>query len=305
MVRPHRDRQECDRDAGGDDHPVAEDRLAGEHRDDLRNDAEGRQRHDVDLGVAEVPEQVLPQDRITAAADVEEMRPKVAVDEQHGLSRRQRWDSREYQPGEDRQAEPAHSRRAQRDSGHQQIDASCDGSSAGYQQTECPVVDAALETERLLAQRRVAEPTGVGRRAIQKGEVQNQSAKQEQPVAEGVQARKRHVTCTDLEWHDVVGKSQQDRHDHQEDHGGAVHREHRVVCRRVEECVARHRQLDTDEQRLESTDQHERGAGGEVQDADVLVIDRGEPPQRTRRPQLFGGWSGYRRRRDRHFKLSR
>ena len=42
---------------------VAEDRLAAEHRQDLGDDAEERQRDDVDLGMAEEPEQVLPQDR--------------------------------------------------------------------------------------------------------------------------------------------------------------------------------------------------------------------------------------------------
>ena len=42
---------------------VAEDRLAAEHREDLGGDAEERQREDVDLGVPEEPEQVLPQDR--------------------------------------------------------------------------------------------------------------------------------------------------------------------------------------------------------------------------------------------------
>ena len=60
VVRPHRHRQAGDRDRRADQADVAEDRLAAEHRDDLGDDAEERQRDDVDLGVAEEPEQVLP-----------------------------------------------------------------------------------------------------------------------------------------------------------------------------------------------------------------------------------------------------
>ena len=51
-----------------DDHErVAEERLAREDRHDLGHDAEGRQDEDVDLGVAEEPEEVLPEQRVAAA----------------------------------------------------------------------------------------------------------------------------------------------------------------------------------------------------------------------------------------------
>jgi hypothetical protein len=56
---------------------IAEDRLCGEGRDDVADDAEGRQDHDVDFGVAEEPEQVLEQHRIAAAGRVEEGVPKL------------------------------------------------------------------------------------------------------------------------------------------------------------------------------------------------------------------------------------
>ena len=57
---------------------VAEDRLAGEHREDLGDDAEERQRDDVHLGVAEEPEQVLPQHG-PAVGRVEDVRAEVAI----------------------------------------------------------------------------------------------------------------------------------------------------------------------------------------------------------------------------------
>ena len=66
VVRPHAPAEEADRDAGEHDDRVAEQRLAREHRQDLRDDAHARQDQDVHLGMAEDPEQVLVQDRVTA-----------------------------------------------------------------------------------------------------------------------------------------------------------------------------------------------------------------------------------------------
>ena len=63
VVRPHRHRQAGDGDGRADQADVAEHRLAAEDRDDLGDDAEERQRDDVDLGMAEEPEQVLPEHR--------------------------------------------------------------------------------------------------------------------------------------------------------------------------------------------------------------------------------------------------
>ena len=53
---------------------IAEHRLAAEGRDDLADHAEARQDHDVDLGVAEEPEQVLVEHDVAAARGVEEGR---------------------------------------------------------------------------------------------------------------------------------------------------------------------------------------------------------------------------------------
>ena len=81
VVRPDREAQGPDRGRGDDEGPVAEERLAGEDRDDLADDAEGGQDEDVDLGVAEEPEDVLPEHRAAAQRRVEEAAAVVAVDE--------------------------------------------------------------------------------------------------------------------------------------------------------------------------------------------------------------------------------
>ena len=60
MVRPYAEPHEADRDPRKHDHGIPEQRLAGERRQDLGNDTHGGQDQDVDLGMAEQPEQVLP-----------------------------------------------------------------------------------------------------------------------------------------------------------------------------------------------------------------------------------------------------
>ena len=57
-MRDHRERHRA----------VAEDGLAREDREDVGGDAHGGQDQDVDLGVAEEPEEVLPEERRAAAA---------------------------------------------------------------------------------------------------------------------------------------------------------------------------------------------------------------------------------------------
>ena len=55
------------------DRQVAEHRPPRERGDDRRDDAGARDEDDVDLGMAEEPEQVLPQQRVAAVLDVEEV----------------------------------------------------------------------------------------------------------------------------------------------------------------------------------------------------------------------------------------
>src|SRR3546814_10277625 len=56
VVRPDEEADEADRDHRVGHAEIAEDRLAREGRDDMADDAEARQDHDVDLGMPEEPE---------------------------------------------------------------------------------------------------------------------------------------------------------------------------------------------------------------------------------------------------------
>ena len=61
---------------------VAEHRPAREGRQDGRDHADRRQEDDVDLGMAEEPEQVLPEQHVAAFGRIEEMRADQAVEDQ-------------------------------------------------------------------------------------------------------------------------------------------------------------------------------------------------------------------------------
>ena len=61
-------REHGDRDHRADRAPVPIGRLAREEREEVADDAPGRQDEDVDLWVAEDPEEVLEENRIAAAA---------------------------------------------------------------------------------------------------------------------------------------------------------------------------------------------------------------------------------------------
>ena len=80
VVRPdaeadERDEQLGERDERERDHPPPRER-----RDDRGRDPERGQDDDVDLGVAEDPEQVLPEQRVAAVRDVEEVEAELALE---------------------------------------------------------------------------------------------------------------------------------------------------------------------------------------------------------------------------------
>ena len=87
------------------------------------------QGQDVHLGVAEEPEQVLPQDGLAAVCRVEEVRPEVPVDPQqgqgggeHGEGQQDQEDGDELVPDEDRHPEHDHAGRPQAEDGGDEVD---------------------------------------------------------------------------------------------------------------------------------------------------------------------------------------
>ena len=155
-------------------HRVAEDHLAREHRDDLGDEAEARHDQDVDLGMAEEPEEVLPEDGRATGLRVEEVRAQEAIEQQHDLGGRQRRQDDERHARTI--ARIIHTKRGMRPSvmpGHahgedrgDQVDARSRSSRTPLtRMRQIPVVGALPRREGAAGQRRVGEPADVGRRA--------------------------------------------------------------------------------------------------------------------------------------------
>ncbi len=295
VVRPHHDGQGSDADGGEDQALVAEQRLAGENRQDLADDAEERQGDDVDLGVAEVPEQVLPEQRATVGG-VEHVRAEAPVGLQgeqrrgeHGEGDQHEDRGRQEGPAEDRQPEHRHARGPHRQDRCDHVDGAEDGTDTGDRETHDPQVGAHSRRVHLAVQWRVGEPAE-GRGAVrgQEPEDHRQAAEQEEPVGHRVQPRERHVRRADLQRHQEVRERERQWGGEHEQHQCAVQREKLVVLLvgevlqpRAGEFRPHHHGQDTGEE-----EEPERRDG--VQDGDVLV---------GRRPQIAeqrGTWPGVR-----------
>ena len=296
VVRPHEHAEERDARRGRRDRLVAEDRLAGEHRQHLGEDPERRQHEDVDLGVAEEPEQVLPQQRRAALGRVEEVRPEVAVQQQHrdrGGQRREREDDQvrvdQHRPHEQRHPPPAHAGRAHVVDRGDEVDRAEDRRQAREVDHVDPRLLAVGRRVLLQRQRHVGEPAGLRRREEQRA-VEREAAEQEHPVRPRVEARERHVAGADHERQEVVREARPHRHDDEEDHRRPVQREDLVVLLGRQERVLRSAELDPHQQRLDAADDEEHEDGEQVEDPDLLVIGRRQPghPAAPRPVDLVG-----------------
>ncbi len=129
VVRPHDKADETNGRHSVGHRQIAEHRLLGERRDNVRDNAETRQDHDVDFRVSKEPEQVLEHYRVAAACWVEELRTKVTVGQQHrqcaGKNRQsQKKQERRNQnrPGKQRHLVDGHARCAHVQDGHDEVD---------------------------------------------------------------------------------------------------------------------------------------------------------------------------------------
>ena len=170
VVAPHPPAHEADEDPRVHHHRIAEQRLARERRQHLGDDAHRRQDEDVDLGMAEQPEEVLPEQRITPCAHVEEVRAEEPVEgEQHEghCDHRHREQEQEVHdqghPREHGHAHEAHPGRAHVDDGDDQVDGARERRDAEDLDAEDVEVDVVARGELVRAEGRVVEPAAVGR----------------------------------------------------------------------------------------------------------------------------------------------
>ncbi|MPL92010.1 hypothetical protein SDC9_38099 [bioreactor metagenome] len=305
VVRPDDEAQDPDRHHRIDHRQIAEDRLAREGGDDVADDAEARQDDDVDLGVAEEPQDVLVKDRVTAACRVEEGGAEVAVHQQHGDGAGEHRQAEQDQPGgdEDRPGEKRHlvqrhARRTHVEEGGDDVDRAEDRA--------CPrdMDGKDRQVHRIAAfrgrQRRIEHPAHprAGLPAAARGEERGDAerdARDIKPVAEVVQPRESHVRRADVQRHEVVAEAaEQCRDHHEEHHQHAVIGDHHVPQMAVGRAgLARigdqprpflahvlHagvHQLEPHVDREADRDQPDEGCGDQVENPDVLVIGGHEP----------------------------
>ena len=202
---------------------------------------------DVDLGVPEYPEQVLPQQRVGALGHVEEVGVEQPVERQqeqrhrdHGQGEHQQQLGHEPHPREHRHLHQRHARRPHVEHGHHQVDGTDQRGDAGELEADGVEVHAVAGRERHARVGGVGEPAAVGAATEEPRRVQHQTAGQEAPEAERVHAGERHVPGAHLQRHQVVHERRAERDDDEEDHRHAVHREQLVVeLGRVELALGR------------------------------------------------------------------
>src|SRR5579884_1038005 len=305
MVRPHGEAQEANGNARPRHKGIAKDRLAREGRQHVRNDAKGRQDQDVDLRVAEGPEEVLPEQRVAAEGVLVEMGAEVAVEQQQAAGRRQARNGEEQQerrdqrhPDEERHAVNGHTGGAHFQNGDDEIERAGDGRDTEQQNAEYPEVhiEARGTLEGFVAagvqfcKRRVGEPAIIGGCIEQEARRHEQAAEQHNPVAKSVQARESHIARAYHQRHDIVTKTNRHGHHEEEDHREAMHGEYLVIGLRVEDLAVRDRQLRANEQGLHATDQEKEKGGNDVHNADLFMIDGGQPLPDIRFGKGFPFW---------------
>ena len=307
MVSPHRHRQRTDAHGGEDDALVAKDWLAREDRDDLARDAEEWQREDIDLRMAEEPEQVLPEDR-AAVLRREHHRSVMSIDERDdegsGKNREGNEDEQrghEDGPGEHRHPEHGHARCAHAEDGGDEVHRAEDRAETTDREAEQPQVATHSGRVHGVAQRRVGEPAeGCSAPGGEDACRDRDAAEEEQPEPEHVETREGDVRGTDLQGHDHVRVADVERCRKEEQHDRAVHRKELVVLLERHELQAGHGEFGADCQGHCPGDEEPEGRKDEVHVPDHLVVGRGNPGDDHRsRALLAHNWRcGARRRRD-------
>ncbi len=130
----------------------------------------------------------------------------------------------------------------------------------------------------------VVEPAAVRRLAERDARHREDAREQVDPVAQRVEARKRHVARAEQQRPQEVRKARQHRQRVKEDHRHAVHREELIIGVRRQHLQVRLRQLDAHGERFDAADQQEEERRAEIADADPLVIDGRQPAVDARAP---------------------
>ncbi len=204
-------------------------------------------------------------------------------------------------PGEQGHPEHRHAGSAQTDDRGDEVDCTQDRAETSQRETEDPQVTAQAGAVGHIRKWSVGEPAE-GRRTLgcQEPGARDQTAEKVRPVGEHVEPWERHIWRADLDRHEGVGESGEQRSREQQQHDRAVHGEQLVVLLGADhDLQAWGPQFGPDQQREQPTDHEEGERGDEVKVADHLVVGRRDPPDHglTGRPTTCcrGGPQGHAR----------
>ena len=211
VVRPDGHAQEPDRHRGRHHDRIAEDCLPREDRNNFGDESERGDHEDVDLRMAENPEEMHPDDGGTSGLRVKEVPAEIAVNQQHDLRGGEGADGEQHQaghdeiePGEQRHFAEGHSGAAHGNDGGDDVDRGADAAETGDQQAQSPEIGAVAGRECQRSQRRIGKPAHV--RSVagaveavgpEQAEIKEKTSECGEPEAESVQARESHVSRAD------------------------------------------------------------------------------------------------------------
>ena len=123
----------------------------------------------------------------------------------------------------------------------------------------------------------VVEPSSVRRLTQGKTYVEKDAREKIDPIAQRIEAWKRHVARAEQQRPEIIRKSRQHRQRVKKDHRDAVHREKLIVGFGRQQFQARLSQLNPHRERFNAADDQKEERGAQIADPDLLVIDGCEP----------------------------
>ena len=234
--------------------------------------------------MAENPEQVLPHQNVTASTWIEKSGSKRAVKRKHDAGHGDHWQRQNQQnlsheggPNEDRHLEQGHARGAHVQNRCKKVNRSNQRGQSEDLNSPHPEIHGVSRVVLLQRQVGVSKPAHRRDLADQVGGIQQKSAEQENPEAQGVEARKSHVRGTDQKRREVVKERSAQGHDEQKDHRRAVHGHQAVISLGRDDVIVWHCQLGPHQEGVDSRDDHEQQGRNSIKDADSFVVHGGDP----------------------------
>ena len=291
VMHPQPEAQEPGAHERRHDEAIADQRRLRQCGHDHGDHSRGRQEDDVDLGMPEEPEQVLPQKRVAGLFRNEEGPVKGPLQLEQDRRRDDGWKRHHDHPGK-HQHRPAihwhlverHAGRAGPQHAHDDLDRSRDGRDLDEADPQKPEVRVDAGRVSIARERRIHEPSAVRRQAEEQAAEEGDAADEISPERVCAQPRKRQVPRGEHVGQQEYAHRLDRRHGEQEHHHRAVHREDLIVERVPDQGVLRHGQLRAHQQTQHAGQDEKEEGRPDVEKSDIGVVDDGQEVHAGRRP---------------------